>query len=111
MRLSFLHPSSFCPYSLLRLLVPRVLAAAAAELAELQTLRGSLLILRRHVITTFAFRALKHNVVARHTLTLRKLKRYYRKRHTARPRRLLLFDHLGDGARSHRSPTLANGKP
>ena len=50
----------------LRLLVRPVLAAAAAELPELQALRRRLLILRRHVITTFAFRALQHNVIAWH---------------------------------------------
>jgi hypothetical protein len=43
-----------------------VLAAAAAELAELQPLGRRLLILRRRVIPTLAFRALKHNVIARH---------------------------------------------
>src|SRR5205085_5021223 len=51
---------------LLRLFVVRVPTAAAAELAELQPLRRRLLILRRHVITTLAFRALKHNIIAWH---------------------------------------------
>jgi hypothetical protein len=41
-------------------------AATAAKLTELQTLRGRLFILGRDVITTLAFRALKHNVIARH---------------------------------------------
>jgi hypothetical protein len=54
------HHSSFC------FLVSRVLAATAAELAKFKTLRGRLLILCRHVITTFAIGALKHNVIARH---------------------------------------------
>ena len=57
-----LPPSSF----LLGFLVSRVLAATAAELTKLKTLRGRLLILRRHVITTLAIRALKHNIIARH---------------------------------------------
>ena len=65
------HPSSF----LLGLFVPRVLTAAAAEFTELKTLRGSLLILRRHVVTTLAVRALKHNVIAWHLKSPFKLKR------------------------------------
>ena len=62
----FLHPSSLILHPLFRLLVSSVLAATAAEFAELKTLRGRLLILGRHVVTTFAVRALKHNVIARH---------------------------------------------
>jgi hypothetical protein len=57
-------------HSSFRFLVPRVLAAAAAELAELQALGRRLLILRRRVITTLAFRALEHNVIARHNSIL-----------------------------------------
>ena len=63
---NFIHPSSLCPHPLLRFLVSRVLAATAAELTKLKTLRGRLLILRRHVITTLTIRALKHNIIARH---------------------------------------------
>ena len=44
----------------------RMLAATAAKLTKLQTLRRRLFILRRRVITTLAFRALKHNIIARH---------------------------------------------
>ena len=43
-----------------------MLAATAAELTKLKTLRGRLLILGRHVITTLTIRALKHNIIARH---------------------------------------------
>jgi hypothetical protein len=48
----------------------RVLAATAAEFTELKPLRGRLFILRRYVITTFAVRALKHNIIARHNSLL-----------------------------------------
>jgi hypothetical protein len=54
------------PAPLLRFLVARMLAATAAELPKLKTLRRSLFILRRRVITTLTFRALKHNIIARH---------------------------------------------
>jgi hypothetical protein len=50
----------------LRLFVTCVLAATTAELAEFQPIRRSLLILRRHVVPTFAILALKHNVIAWH---------------------------------------------
>ena len=43
---------------LLRLFVPDVLTAASAIFPELETLRGLLLVLGRHVVTLFAFRAL-----------------------------------------------------
>ena len=43
-----------------------VLAATAAELAELQTLSRGLLVLSRYVIATFAISALQHNIVTRH---------------------------------------------
>jgi hypothetical protein len=42
--------------------------ATAAKLLEFQTLRRRLLILRRHIIATFAVRALKHNIITRHNL-------------------------------------------
>jgi hypothetical protein len=41
-------------------------AATAAKLTELQTLRRRLFIFGRHVITAFAVRTLKHNIIARH---------------------------------------------
>jgi hypothetical protein len=43
-----------------------VTTAVSTELAELQPLRRRLLIFGRNVITTLAFRALQHNVIARH---------------------------------------------
>ena len=43
-----------------------VLAATAAELAELKPIRRGLLILARYVITTLAFTTLKNNVIAWH---------------------------------------------
>jgi hypothetical protein len=64
-RLSFI-----IPHSSLRLFVRSVLAAAAAELPELQPLRRRLLILRRHVVAALALGALQHDVVARHNLPL-----------------------------------------
>src|SRR5436305_2797047 len=82
----FFHPSSLIPPPLLGLFVPRVLAAAAAELAELKTLRGRLLILSRHVITTLAFSALKHNVITRH-------KSPFTLRQNFRPLRSLCLDY------------------
>ena len=48
------------------LFVSRVLAATAAELAEFQAIRRGFLVLGRHVISTFAIGALKHNVIAWH---------------------------------------------
>jgi hypothetical protein len=46
--------------------VASVATAETAELAEFQPLRRRLLILRRNVITMLAFRALQHNIIARH---------------------------------------------
>ena len=54
--------------SLLGLFMTRVFAATATEFAELQAVRRGLLILRRHVVPTFALVALKHNIVAWHFL-------------------------------------------
>ena len=62
--------SFIIPHSSLRFLVRPVLAAAAAELPELQALRRGLLILRRHVVAALALGALQHDVVARHNLPL-----------------------------------------
>ena len=47
-----------------------VLAATATELAEFQPIRGGLLILGRHVVSTLAIATLKHNVIAWHISTL-----------------------------------------
>jgi hypothetical protein len=58
--------SSLILHPLLRLFVPRMLAATAAKLLEFQALRRRLLILRRHIVATFAVRALKHNIITRH---------------------------------------------
>jgi hypothetical protein len=52
--------------SLLRLLMRCVFTAAAAELAEFQTLSRGLFVLRRYVITALAITALQHNIVTRH---------------------------------------------
>ena len=43
-----------------------VLAAAAAELFELEPVRRVLFVLRRHVIALFALSALQNNVISRH---------------------------------------------
>jgi len=53
---------------LLGLFMTSVLAATATEFAEFQTVGRCLLILGRHVVPTFAIRALKHNVIAWHLL-------------------------------------------
>jgi hypothetical protein len=45
-----------------------VLTAAAAELAEFQTFRRGLLVLRRYIIAHFAITALQHNIVTRHNV-------------------------------------------
>lgn len=45
-----------------------VLAAPATKLAELKSLGRRLFVFRRRVITTLAFGALKHNIIARHNL-------------------------------------------
>jgi hypothetical protein len=50
----------------LGLFMIRVLTATPAKFAELQTIRGCLLVLCRDVVAAFANRALKYNVVARH---------------------------------------------
>jgi hypothetical protein len=68
--LNAFHSSFIIQHSSFRLFVPRVLAAAAAELAELKALGCRLLILRRRVVPTLAFRALEHNVIARHNSIL-----------------------------------------
>ena len=54
------------PSLLFRFLVASVATAETAELAELQPFRRRLFILRRNVVTMLAFRALQHNVIARH---------------------------------------------
>jgi hypothetical protein len=64
-----IHHSAFIFPRLFRFLVRFVATAETAELAELQPFRRSLLILRRNVITMLAFRALQHNIIARHNLT------------------------------------------
>jgi hypothetical protein len=46
--------------------VASVATAETAEFAELQPFRRRLLILRRNVVTVLAFRALQHNIIARH---------------------------------------------
>jgi hypothetical protein len=61
--------SSFIP--LLRFLVSRVLAAAAAEFGKFKALRCRLLILCRRIVTAFAIRTLKHNIITRHGLILK----------------------------------------
>src|SRR4029079_12598373 len=54
--------------TLFRLFVTSVFSATAAELAEFQPIRRSLLILGRHVVSTFAILTLKHNIIAWHNL-------------------------------------------
>ena len=61
-----IHPSPCVLHPLLRLFVTRMQTATTAELLEFEALRRRLLILRRHVITALAFRALKHNVISCH---------------------------------------------
>jgi hypothetical protein len=68
-----LHSALGLP-SLLSLFVAGVLTATAAELAEFQTLCRGLLVLRRDVVAAFAFRALEHNIIARHNSPSPKLK-------------------------------------
>ena len=51
---------------LLVFLVQLMLAAATTELLELQPVRRVLLVLRRHIIALFTFRALQNNVISRH---------------------------------------------
>ena len=53
-----------------------VLAAATAELVELQPVRRVLLILCRHVIALFALRALQNNIISRHISSLYALRVY-----------------------------------
>jgi hypothetical protein len=54
------------PKMSLGLFMIRVLTATPAKLAELQTIRGGLLVLGRDVVAAFANRALKYNIIARH---------------------------------------------
>jgi hypothetical protein len=49
-------------------LMTRVLSTATAELLELKTFRGGLLILCSDVVATFAIRALQYDIVTRHKL-------------------------------------------
>jgi hypothetical protein len=46
-----------------------VLAATAAELAELKPIRRGLFILGRYVVATLAINTLKNNIIAWHFLT------------------------------------------
>jgi hypothetical protein len=62
----FVHPSAFILPRLFSFLVASVATAETAEFAELQPFRRRLLILRRNVVTVLAFRALQHNIIARH---------------------------------------------
>jgi hypothetical protein len=48
--------------------VVSVATAETAELAEFEAFRRRLLILGRNVVTMLAFRALQHNIIARHNL-------------------------------------------
>ena len=52
--------------TLFRLFVTSVFSATAAELAEFQPIGRGLLILGRHVVSTFAILTLKHNIIAWH---------------------------------------------
>jgi len=53
---------------LLGFFMVRVLTAAPAELAKLQTICGRLLVLGCDVVAALAIVALQHNVIARHNL-------------------------------------------
>jgi hypothetical protein len=53
-------------------------AAKAAELTELKAFRRRLLILRRHVIAMLAIRALKRDIISRHSLSFNTQKRLSR---------------------------------
>lgn len=61
------------PLGLLRFFVTGVLTASPAELLELEPVGGRLLVLRRHVVPTLAFSALKRDVIAWHKLNFRSL--------------------------------------
>ena len=50
-----------------------VLAAATAELLELETFRCSLLVLCSYVVPTLAFDALQYDIVTRHNSNLQSL--------------------------------------
>jgi hypothetical protein len=63
--LSFIVPRSIVS-RLFGFLVACVPTAETAELAELQPFCGRLFILRRNIVTTLTFRALQHNIIARH---------------------------------------------
>jgi hypothetical protein len=54
------------PHPLLSFLVASVATAETAELTELQPFRRRLLVLRRNIVTVLTFRALQHNIIARH---------------------------------------------
>ncbi len=51
-----------------------VTTAETAELTEFQTFRRGLLVFRRNIVTVLAFRALQHNIIARHKSPFEKLK-------------------------------------
>lgn len=68
---AYIHRLVFRVHHLLRFLVSRVFAAASAKLLKLKALRCRLFILRRYIITAFAIRTLKRNIVARHSLFLK----------------------------------------
>jgi hypothetical protein len=65
--LSVRHSALILP-RLFRFLVVSVATAETAELAELQTFCRRLLILGRNIVTMLTFRALQHNIIARHNL-------------------------------------------
>jgi hypothetical protein len=69
-----LHRSSFLLYRLLCLFVSRVFATTSAELLKLKALGCRLLIFRRYIVTAFAIRTLKHNIIARHSFFLENCK-------------------------------------
>ena len=58
------------PEMSLGLLVIDVLTAATTELLELETFRGGLLVLRRHIVATLTLCALQYDVVSRHNSNL-----------------------------------------
>src|SRR5881394_624184 len=97
------------PSSLLRFLVIRVFTAASAELLELQTIRSSLLVLRRHVIAALAITALQYNVIAWHKSFpgYARVSRANFRKHAGGVRTRLLHN-FRHSSRAHRASTFTN---
>ena len=95
------------PKILLCFFVTSVTTASPTKLIKLEPLWRGLFVFGCHVVTTFAFRALKHNIIPRHN---RPLILDFSRIDDLNCRSNLLND-ISDGASTDRAATFPNRKP